>query len=208
MSKAAPEFLVLAAGPSGMAAVDIATGALVRASWSGRADATLDPYNVVVAALAPFDQDAAVTYAPESVALAEAPVRIGSMRSRSADRLVRRVVHPPLQPLFGFAGPAAPFWTLSGDRPSLAVIEPEAGPTIERARDGMRCRFRWRRLDHVLPLDDRVVGASLLHPTARRVRARTLGRMLGWQPRRLIVALTPPLGGQCYKVVAGILPGR
>ena len=58
------EFLVLAAGASGMAAVDVANGALVRVSWRGRSETTLAPYDVVRAGLAPFDQDAAVTFAP------------------------------------------------------------------------------------------------------------------------------------------------
>ena len=202
------EFLVLAAGASGMAAVDVANGALVRVSWRGQVGENLAPYDLVRAALSPFDQDAAVTFAPEAIALSTPPEKVGSLNGRSADRLVRRVVHPPRQPLFGFPGPTAPFWTLSGDRPSIAVIEPEDGPVVERAGGGLRCRFRWRKLDHVLPLDDQSVGSALLHPCARRVGARTLGRMLGWQPRRLIVALTPPVGGHCYKVVAGILPGR
>ena len=201
------DFLVLAAGASGMAAVDIASGALVRVSWRGRAEEQFPAYAVVRASLAPFDQDAAVTYAPEAIALSGPPLKVTALTHRAAERLVRGVVHPPRQPLFGFPGATAPFWTLSGDRPSIAVIEPEVGPTVEREANGFRCRFRWRKLDHVLPLDDQSVSAALLHPCARKIGARTLGRMLGWQPRRLIVALTPPVGGQCYKVVAGILPG-
>ncbi|MFP5328439.1 MAG: hypothetical protein ACLGHT_13260 [Acidimicrobiia bacterium] len=203
-----PQFLVLAAGPSGMAAVDVANGALVRASWQGRTEEQLSPYDVVTAAVAPFDQDAGVTFAPEAVSLSSPPRKVGSLHRRAADKLVRGVVHPPRQPLFGFPGATAPFWTLSGDRPSIAVIEPEIGPVVERGKGGYRCSFRWRKLDHVLPLDDQSVGAALLHPCMRKVGALTLGRMLGWEPRRLIVALTPPVGGHCYKVVAGILPGR
>lgn len=202
------DFLVLAAGASGMAAVDVSSGALVRVSWPGRSQDVLGPYDVVRSSLAPFDQDAAVTFAPEAIALPGPPEKVGALPARTAERLVREVVHPPRQPLFGFPGPTAPFWTLSGDRPSIAVIEPEVGPVVERQGGGFRCRFRWRKLDHDLPLDDQSVGSALLHPCARRVGARTLGRMLGWQPRRLIVALTPPVGGHCYKVVAGILPGR
>ena len=202
------DFLVLAAGASGMAAVDVANGALVRVSWNGRSDDTFAAYDLVSAPLAPFDQDAAVTFAPEAIALSGPPRKTGVMHGRAAERLVRGVVHPPRQPLFGFPGPTAPFWTLSGDRPSIAVIEPEMGPIVERERNGFRCRFRWRKLDHDLPLDDQSVGAALLHPCARTIGARTLGRMLGWEPHRLLVALTPPMAGHCYKVVAGILPGR
>ena len=202
------EFLVLAAGASGMAAVDVASGALVRVSWKGRSEESFAAYDVVRSSLAPFDQDAAVTFAPEAITLSGPPQKVGALHGRAAERLVRRVVHPPRQPLFGFPGATAPFWTLSGDRPSIAVIEPESGPVVEREPSGLRCRFRWHKLDHVLPLDDQSVGAALLHPCARKVGTRTLGRMLGWEPKRLIVALTPPVGGHCYKVVAGILPRR
>lgn len=84
-----PQFLVLAAGPSGMAAVDVANGALVRASWQGRTEEQLSPYDVVTAAVAPFDQDAGVTFAPEAVSLSSPPRKVGSLHRRAADKLVR-----------------------------------------------------------------------------------------------------------------------
>lgn len=85
--------------------------------------------------------------------------------------------------LLGFAGPAVPCWTLTGERASVAVIAPKTRPVVQ----GGECRFQWCDIPHVLP----VLPAALADCPAR--------------PRRLLVALSPPRAGHCYKVVAGIL---
>jgi hypothetical protein len=55
----------------------------------------------------------------------------------------------------------------------------------------------------VLPLADRGAAAAL-----DRGGPAHLSRALGFHPRRLLVALSPPVNGYCYKVVAGLLPRR
>ena len=51
----------------------------------------------------------------------------------------------------------------------------------------VRCRFPWRTLVHDLPV---AVARGVSLPRAAE---------------RVVVALTPPVGGHCYKVVTGLL---
>jgi hypothetical protein len=198
------QLLVLATGPGGGATVDLRTGALLRTHWAGPPRDQLRPFDVIEVDLArdddrlPFPQDTFVASAPE---------RVGRLTGRRAEKLLKPLVHPVSQPLLGAPSTFVPYWTIRDDQPSLAIVSPSAGPSIERDNKlRLRCRFRWRRLDHDLPLDDPTVDERLSHPTAMHLQEGTLARALGWRPHRLIVALTPPRDGQCAKVVAGILP--
>jgi hypothetical protein len=194
--------LMLASSSRGGAAVDLEAGTLVRAHWTEAAP-VFDPYDVVEASTA---DDEELAFAADSMVVS-APVCVGSMRGRRVAKLLKPVVHPSNQPLLGAPGPTVAYWTLRSDQPSVALLEPAAGPVVER--DGaskLRCRFRWRRLDHDLPLDDPRLDERLCHPTATRLAGGTLARALGWTPDRLLVVLTPPREGVCHKVVAGMLP--
>jgi hypothetical protein len=42
----------------------------------------------------------------------------------------------------------------------------------------------------------------------QRCGGRDLDRLLGHPPDRLLVALTPPVQGYCYKAVMAVLPKR
>ena len=194
--------LMLASSPRGGAAVDVDAGTLVRAHWTDTAP-VFDPYDVVEATVA---ADEELAFAADSV-VASGPACVGSLRGRKASRLLRPVVHPPNQELLGAVGPTVQYWTLGAGQPSVALVEPAAGPVVERDVSlRLRCRFRWRRFDHDLPLDDPRLDERLSHPTATRLSGGTLARALGWKPDRLLVVLTPPRSGVCHKVVAGMLP--
>lgn len=198
------QLLVLATGLGGGAAVDLATGALVRVHWTAPPEEHLEPYDIVVTSLhraddhLPFPQDSFVASAPE---------KQGRLTGRRAERLLRPLIHPDSRPLLGAPTAQVAYWTLRSDQPSVALVVPSAGPVVERdSRLKLRCRFRWRRLDHDLPLADPFIDERLSHPTAVHLAGGTLDRALGWRPHRLVVALTPPRNGQCAKVVAGLLP--
>jgi hypothetical protein len=183
-------------------AVDLGTGALRRVEWR-EAVPRLAPYEVVEAhGLA--DDDLPF---PADMVSAVDPVRAGVLRGRRARKLLKPLVHPGTQPLLGAATATVTYWTLRTDAPSVALVEPAAGLVVERGNDlHLRCRFRWRRLDHDLPLDDPVLDERLSHPTATRLSGGTLARALGWKPEQLLVTLEPPVDGRCQKVVAGLLP--
>lgn len=195
--------LILASDALGGAAVDLDSGALLRIHWTEPGGEAFGPYAVVEADRGWDDESA---FAADSI-VAGGAVAVGRLRGRKAARLLRPLVQPPGQPLLGAAGPTVAYWTLRSGQPSLAVVTPEGGPVVERDQSlRLRCRFRWRRLDHDLPLDDPALEEQLSHPTATRMAGGTLARALGWKPDRLLVALTPPRHGQCHKVVASLLP--
>jgi hypothetical protein len=192
------ELLVLAVDIDSCAGVDLASGALVRA-WSPQpVDAELRPYDVVAATLDADHPDLLPDPSqPEGVMLAGPPETIGRLTGRKAERYLRRLVHPVGHPLLGIHGPAVPFWERTRDYPSIAVVEPE-GPTIVTwRRHGLACLFGWRGVRVELPFTDRRVASTL---------ARTGRRIAAGKGERLVVALAPPSGGHCHKVVSALLP--
>ena len=194
--------LVVAGGSAGAAAVDLDRSSLVRLVPHVTLP-RLAPWDVVEARVVPDDRFA---FAADTLAVAEVD-RIGRLKGRRLEKVLRPLVHPETTPLLGGPGSSVAYWTLDPSRPSLALIEPAAGPVVERVSlAALRCRFRWRRLDHDLPLDDPAALERIGHPSVSRLAGRTLARALGWRPHRLLVALTPPQDGQCHKVVAALLP--
>lgn len=197
--------MVLADGPEGCATIDVSSGALVRARYQGTLERPLRSFDLVRAAIAE-DPDGPDPTQPEAVTLAEPPEASGRLAGRHARRLIEPLLLPPGEPFFGFAGSAAPYWTVPGDRPSLALISPERPPILQfRSPGHLVCRFGWRSVEMELPVAD---------PTSRRVMAegwprlggRALSQALGFGPAYLLLALSAPQSGRCYKVVAGFLP--
>ena len=183
--------------------MDLASGGLFRTHYGETVSEPLARYDIMTAEVI---NDDAVAFAADSVVISRV-TRIGRLRGRKAERYLRPIEHPYSQPLLGFPSPAVAFWTLRTDQPSLALVAPAAGPVIERDRSlALHCRFRWRRLDHDLPLHDDLVARAMAHPTADRLAGTTLSRALGWKPHRLLIALTAPRDGQCHKVVAAPPP--
>ena len=175
------ELLLLAGGQRWCAAIHLETGALVSARWEEPAP-HLSPLLLARARVA-ADQGDTDPVRPEEVVLAAPPRPVGSAGRRQVEKLLRPVLHPTGEHLLGFPGPAAPYWTLTGTRPSVAVVAPAAPPVVA----GGQCRFRWRNVHHNLPV--------LPHALATRPR----------RPRRLVVTLSTPRAGHCYKVVAALL---
>ena len=199
--------MVLADGPEGCAAVDTGSGALVRAAYAGAPQAPLMPYDLVHAVLAE-DPDGPDPTQPEAVTLVGPPEVVGRLRGRRARRLIEPLLLPSGEQPLGFPGTAVPYWLAPRDRPSLAVLAPQRGPTILR-RGGdtaLACRFRWRDTDQELPLADRLARRVIESAPWARLAGTGLARTLGFDPRHLVVALSRPQDGRCYKVVAGLLP--
>lgn len=194
--------LVLASTPADAVAVDVDSGALRRITWREPAP-VLGRYDLIEAHVLASDD---VPF-PNDMVTAVDPVVVGRLRARRVAKLLKPLVHPGDQPLLGAPTPSVTYWAMRSDAPSVALVAPVAGPVVERDGDlHLRCRFRWRRLDHDLPLDDPSLDERLSHPTATRLAGGTLARALGWKPERLVVSLRPPVEGRCHKVVAGLLP--
>lgn len=198
---------VLAAGGPELVGVDIASGAFVRCPDVSGPWRPLDVVRVPLGDGEPLWSP----HAPETVEVGTGtPSVVGRLPARRAERLLRPLLDPPGDHLLGFAGPAVPFWTLAGDRPSLALVTPEAGPAVRTAgpgQRGYRCVFRWRGRDHDLPLGDRRLARQLDNAGRWRAAGSALASLLGFRPGRVVVGLSPPHAGHCYKVAFGLLPG-
>jgi hypothetical protein len=186
--------LVLSVGGGALAAVDMTTGGLVRAPLP--TDCFLSPYDVAVACIT--DAEDPDPSQPESIVVT-GPIEVaGRIRGRKVERYVRPLLHPTDEPLLGLFSTAVPYWTLCGDHPSVAVVDP--GSPIEIVRHGRRlhCFVSW--MDHLLdlPVVDRRIALNMARRGQQSLRIR----------RRFVVALTSPYEGNCYKVVAGLLPRR
>lgn len=191
--------LLLAPGENEAACIDLDTGGLLWAVWDPEAS------NVIPIRLRPLDVVTARTVVnppppdpsrPETVELVDAPVAVGRLRGRRAQRLLTPLHHPEKDQLLGFAGPAVPYWTLAGDHPSMTIVNPHGEVVLLPTVDGLIVRFRFRGMIHELPCTDASAAAAV---TAKNgpVKAK----------RRLLVTLSAPYLGHCYKVVPALLPG-
>jgi hypothetical protein len=200
---------VLSSGEEDTVAVDLSTGALVRLriEWGEDHPGDLVPFDVVDAIWAddPERDDLAQ---PEAVTLAGPPRTVGTLRGRKARRVLRHLVAPSDQHLLGFPGSSAPYWEFHGMRPSVALVVPARGPQLFRrqADDSVWARFGWTRSDNWLPVEDRRAVAALWTARRERVSGKELSSALGFKPHFLVVALSKPREGYCYKTVAAILP--
>ena len=200
------QMLILAADTGGCIGVDLESGAFVRASHQPGGD-ELSAFDVVAGHIVEPHHGLDLSR-PETVALAGAPQRVGRLAPRRAERWLEPLHHPRRGPLLGFPGQCVPYWTLAGDRPSVTLVELMAGPQLRRGgHGGYDCRFVWQGAHHQLPLVDRRLSARLDGVGWPRYSSREVQHCVGHRVRRLLVALSPPQRGYCYKVVAALLPG-
>jgi hypothetical protein len=201
--------MVLACTPEDTTAVDLRTGAVVRLriDWSDAREPDLSPLEIVDVLWAedPERDDLAQ---PEAVTVTGVPAVLGTVRGRRARRVLRDVTIPPPQNLLGFPGSSAPYWEFRGMRPSVAVVVPSRGPVIFRRRedDTVWARFGWPRSDNWLPLEDQRAITALATARRDRLSGKDLDGALGFRPHFLVVVLSRPRDGHCYKTVAALLP--
>ncbi len=197
--------LVLASDAEGCVGVDLDTGAFVRASHPAAGEPP-EPFEIVagsiVGALEPPDPAR-----PEALELAEEPQRVGRMPARKADRLLAALHHPANLPLLGLTADAVPYWTLTGEAPSVTLVDLRADPRLHRGPAGLECHFHWQGAQHELMLADRRLLRAFERPGLAAPTRGEITRVLGYRPRRLLVMLTAPVDGYCHKAVAALLPG-
>ncbi len=197
--------LVLAAEGQGCVGVDMDTGAFVRASHPAGSEPPA-VFEIVEGEIAGAIEppDAA---RPEALELTEPPKPVGRLALRRADRLLAPLHHPPRLPLLGLAADAVPYWTIAGDRPSLALVDLRSEPRLRWTEQGVDCHFVWQGVEHELPFADHRLVAAIEAQFEIRPTRGDLQRLLGFRPRRLLVMLTAPVDGYCHKTVAALLPG-
>jgi hypothetical protein len=75
-----------------------------------------------------------------------------------------------------------------------------------REDDTVWARFGWPRSDNWLPMEDRRAIAALERAHRDRLSGKDLDSALGFRPHFLVVVLSRPRDGHCYKTVAALLP--
>jgi hypothetical protein len=213
--------MVLAPGPDEWAAVDVASGAILRSRGpfdSGDAPPSsleAGPLDVVEIELAD-DVGPTDMARPEAVTLAGTPEHLGRPRRRQARRLLRHLAlrttrftsarSPAARLLLGPMGFSVALFELDGTSPSVAVLEPDRPPVMTVAHNGsVRCLYVLGGTEQRLPVHDATTLAALAGRNDVRFGGG-LADALGFQPRYLVVALTAPVGGHVPKAVIGVLP--
>lgn len=201
--------MVLACTPEDTVAVDLGSGAMVRLriAWGEDRPPDLSPFDVVDAVIA-ADPERDDLAQPEAVTVTGVPAALGALRKRQARQILRSLVIPNEQHLLGFPGTSAPYWEFRGMRPSVAVVVPNRGPLLFRRRedDTVWARFGWPRSDNWLPVEDPRGLAALQRARRDRLSGKDLAGALGYRPYFLVVTLSRPRDGHCYKIVAAMLP--
>jgi hypothetical protein len=191
------QLLVVAAGDTHCAGVDLASGGLLR-TWSPRpAEERIRPYDVVEATVGDDVETVPDPAQPEAVALCGPPTPVARMGGRRCERLLRPLLHPPGQPLLGVTATAIPFWQRTPDHPSIALVEPVGDIVLRRHGAYLACQFEWQGHRRELPCLDRAL-AGWMDRTGRQ-------RTSAGRGTRLVVSLTPPIDGRCHKVVEAVL---
>jgi hypothetical protein len=192
--------MVVSTGERYCAGIDLASGTLVKALSSQPVDQRLCPYDLVDVTIASNPDVAPDPCEPEAVVISGAPALVGCLTGKRAARLIRPLLHPENAPLLGFHGPTTPFWSRRPDHPSVAVAEPRGPLVVTLNAEGMWCHFLWGGRPQVLACAD-----PRLEATLRRVHKD----LANFQPGTyLLIALGPPLDGQCHKVVTSLIPRR
>lgn len=203
------ECVVVAPAPDWVA-LEIATGALLRAGLAGESDGPVAGADVLAGA-GPLEA-VALTLGPpmgswdparpEAVTLEAVEPSRGPSR-RAVRRLATRAAAMAGEGgLLGSVGPSLAYADLTGSRPSVVLLCPSGGVRIDPRGPGAHgaARFRLGSREHTLPLAEGA-GEWLreveLAGGARRRRGRSV---------LLAVGLGPPERGQVRKVVLGVVP--
>ena len=198
------DVLVLAPGRRGCLGVDLASGAFVRVHQRGMQHEPLNILDVGTTFIADVQQERPDQ--PESVDVTSPLERVGRLGRHRQERLLRQLVHPAQHQLFGFHGSSIASWRLDGERPSVGLVQPGDDLQVSVGERGVRCQFSWNGLPQDLAFEDPRLLARLDWLTAKALRGRQLRDALGFRPGRLVVALSRPVNGHCYKIAAAALP--
>jgi hypothetical protein len=199
------EILVLASGRRSCVGIDLASGAFVRTHQSLPNRELLPRFTTAIGVLAP----ATIPPRPEQPEAVDLTGRLeptGRLAGWRGERMLRAVLHPEGRPILGMNGPSIPCWTIEGDRPSVALVAPTSEVRVRVTEHGVRAMFAWHRSLIDAPLEDPTLLAQLDWLPHRDLYGSTLIRAVGFRPERLVMALSRPRNGHCYRVVASLLP--
>jgi len=204
---------VLATGPEEWAAVDLESGAFVRARPSMLARVAETPWSLFDVALVTIgiEDEPPDPARSEGVPLAEVPQPVGRMRRRGARRLLSRLAVPEQRwrALLGTHGPSVAYVDLDVSAPSIALVTVAAKSLRCFIRDdGLPyCSFTWGGTEQALPLLDARVVAPL-RTSGLGLDGQLLAAAVGGKPGYLVVGLGAVRAGHAPKVVLSVVARR
>lgn len=200
---------MLSTGATEWAAVDLASGALLRAHTVVDDDepplaVSWNLYDVVRVMIAPDDEPPDPAR-PEAVAVEPEPWRLGRLRRRRAWRLLRRLASPerPGGNLLSTHGPSIPYVDLDGASPSLMLIavSPRSLEAFALSGGEAALAFSWSGTRHQLPVADEQLRSACIAAAPRSLSGGRLTAALGGKPSMLLIGLGPVRSGHAPKVV-------
>jgi hypothetical protein len=194
------QLMVVATGAHHCIGIDLASGALVRAWCFDAVDRRISPYDLVEVTVGGGPDLVPDPAEPDSLLVSSSPTYAGQLTGRRAARLMRPLLHPEKVPLLGLHGPTVPFWERRPDQPSVALAEPKGNMAVTVESGGMWCHFTWGGRPQVLACADPRLAAWLQRTNRDRATVH--------EGTFLVVALEPPVAGQCHKVVEALVPRR
>jgi hypothetical protein len=198
--------LVLAPSQHLTYGVDLGSGAFVRMHHDVPAHRELAPrYGDVALGRIGLDPDADGAQPPEDTVLHAPLRRVGHMSPRQIDKTLVPLQHRSGRPLFGCEGPALPMWAVGSTTSAVSLVEPESDLAVTVTDRGTTVRFRWRAYTYQLPVNDARVNKRLDWLPDSPVAGRPLARVMGFYPRRLLLSLSEPMNGYCYKTAVALL---
>jgi len=210
------QMCVLAATSEVSAGIDLASGALTRVSLAGSVDGKsvfmdngINPLDTVVATVASDDPEGVNDPSePDNITIEALEIRRVPLRRRRLRKFLDALIPGSEQPLLGFHGPATSYWDRNGTQPSLTIIDVNGDMTIIRRseHDPLIARFPWGPRLHELVIEDPLSQTVIPEGRYGRIPGRALEKSMGFKPSYLVISLTKPRQGHCYKVVSAILP--
>jgi hypothetical protein len=213
--------VLLSPGPGEWAAVDVKSGAILRArpdaypfqrslSDDARRDRMRQRPGSILEVLEITlgeDHEPPDPSRPEAVVLASEPVAVGKLRTRQARRLLASLAErAQTRPLLGGIGPSVAYVDIDPGAPSIAILAPEKCPNLIVGRDVLSCRFPLGGATERLPLSTDHEGMRRQLATDTTLERAGLLALLGYEPRYLVAALAPPERGHARKIIIGMLP--
>jgi hypothetical protein len=203
-SGSAMHLLVLCPSRNLTYGVDLASGAFLRIHHPAPIELAKAPRQYDVATTRVADDGSLVLSSPEDLVASNSPRTVGHMRPRQVERILSLLHHPEGQPLFGGEGPSVPLWSLD-NRPSVSLVQPNSDLAVRATEQGLMAQFRWRGYTYSLPVEDRRLLSRMDWFPENPVQGRALAEVLGFFPSRLLLSLSEPVNGYCYKQAVGLL---
>jgi hypothetical protein len=97
-----------------------------------------------------------------------------------------------------------PMWSVN-TVPAISLLEPQSDVAITMTQTGAAVQFGWRGYTYQLPVEDRRVLRRLDWLPNSPVRGRALAEVIGFFPSRLLLGLSEPTNGYCYKTAVALL---